>query len=544
MAGARTLRITIAGDAKGALGAFGDVERGAGGLSSKIDSFGRKVGTGIATAFATDKLLEFGSNMLDLSGQLDAIGTKVNTVFEGSAGAIRKWADENNERFGVTDDKLAGLAANFGDLLKPMGFTADQAASMSKDVIGLAGALSAWTGGQKSAAEVSAVLAKAMLGERDGLKELGISISEADVQARLAAKGQDKLTGAALEQAKALATQELIFAKSTDAQKAWAAGGNKALEASNRLKAGWGELQEQIATKVVPILLTFADKVAQLTGWLSEHKEVVVAVGAGIVAALVPAFIAWAAAAIPAAVATLAATAPLIALGAAVAAVALVIVNNWDTIEAATVAVWDAFTSAISSAVDFVVALFENFTLPGLLMTHWDTIRDGVTGLVADVTGRFESLVAFITGVPSQIAAAAAGMWDGIAAAFKAAVNVIIRAWNSFRFPEATFGGQGWGPFSVPSFTVGGWSLPHINELAQGGIVTSPTLALIGERGPEAVVPLPAMGSSITVNVNLANHGVLGSQADVTRWFIDAAEQAAKQGLFGPATRRGMQVPV
>jgi SLT domain-containing protein len=43
--------------------------------------------------------------------------------------------------------------------------------------------------------------------------------------------------------------------------------------------------------------------------------------------------------------------------------------------------------------------------------------------------------------------------------------------------------------------------------LAQGGIVTSPTLAMIGEAGPEAVIPLNraggmGMGANITVNVN------------------------------------------
>jgi hypothetical protein len=39
------------------------------------------------------------------------------------------------------------------------------------------------------------------------------------------------------------------------------------------------------------------------------------------------------------------------------------------------------------------------------------------------------------------------------------------------------------------------------------GIVTGPTIAMIGERGPEAVIPLsgrnaPAMGNNITINVN------------------------------------------
>ena len=41
--------------------------------------------------------------------------------------------------------------------------------------------LRAWSGGQTSAAEVSDILAKAMLGETDGLKQLGISISQDEV---------------------------------------------------------------------------------------------------------------------------------------------------------------------------------------------------------------------------------------------------------------------------------------------------------------------------------------------------------------------------
>jgi len=42
--------------------------------------------------------------------------------------------------------------------------------------------------------------------------------------------------------------------------------------------------------------------------------------------------------------------------------------------------------------------------------------------------------------------------------------------------------------------------------LAEGGIVTSATLAMIGEKGPEAVIPLDRMGqmggNSVTINVN------------------------------------------
>jgi hypothetical protein len=39
--------------------------------------------------------------------------------------------------------------------------------------------------------------------------------------------------------------------------------------------------------------------------------------------------------------------------------------------------------------------------------------------------------------------------------------------------------------------------------MAAGGIVTRPTLALIGEAGPEAVVPLSQMGQGDSITVNI-----------------------------------------
>ena len=49
--------------------------------------------------------------------------------------------------------------------------------------------------------------------------------------------------------------------------------------------------------------------------------------------------------------------------------------------------------------------------------------------------------------------------------------------------------------------------MQNVPALANGGIVANPTLALIGEAGPEAVVPLDRMGQigNVTINVNGGN---------------------------------------
>jgi hypothetical protein len=89
------------------------------------------------------------------------------------------------------------------------------------------------------------------------------------------------------------------------------------------------------------------------------------------------------------------------------------------------------------------------------------------------------------------------GYLNGVLGFYKAVFNGIASLWNStigklsFKIPD-------W----VPGLGGKGFSVPKIPTLAEGGIVTGPTLAMIGEAGPEAVIPLNrAPMSNVTVNV-------------------------------------------
>jgi hypothetical protein len=101
---------------------------------------------------------------------------------------------------------------------------------------------------------------------------------------------------------------------------------------------------------------------------------------------------------------------------------------------------------------------------------------------------------------------------------FKKAFNGIATIWNN------TIGKFS---FTVPSWVPGiggkGFSMPDIPMLAAGGIVTGPTLAMIGEAGPEAVIPLDRMsqmgGGGTTVNINV-NGGDPQSVVNALRTYM------------------------
>ena len=233
-------------------GAVRSVDGSVSGLGSRIGSFASGATVALGAVFAVDRVVDWGGSLLTAGNQLEVWRAKSETVFGDQIDQVREWADANNEALGLTDEQLTGLAANTGDLLKPMGFTSAQAADLSTEMLGLAGALSAWSGGTRSAAEVSEIFTDAMLGETDALKGLGIDISAAAVQARVAANGQSELTGEALRQAEAMATLQLIQESSTDAQKAWADGSLDAIKQQNELTATWAEGKEALASALMP----------------------------------------------------------------------------------------------------------------------------------------------------------------------------------------------------------------------------------------------------------------------------------------------------
>lgn len=70
---------------------------------------------------------------------------------------------------------------------------------------------------------------------------------------------------------------------------------------------------------------------------------------------------------------------------------------------------------------------------------------------------------------------------------------------------------------------------PDIPYLGAGGIVTKPTLAVVGEGGPEAVVPLGRGGMGATINV----YASAASPADVGRSVVEAIEAYERRAGAG-----------
>jgi hypothetical protein len=142
---------------------------------------------------------------------------------------------------------------------------------------------------------------------------------------------------------------------------------------------------------------------------------------------------------------------------------------------------------------------------------------------------RFDTFRAVVNAVVNQVAR----NFEFMANAFITMINVVIKGINLIK-PGKDIGSLGQislGRLGGEGSAAGGANPAGLDykAMATGGIVTSPTFALIGEAGPEAVIPLSKMGSmggGITVNVN-------GGDPQAV---VDALRRYQRQNGFVPIT--------
>lgn len=225
------------------------------------------------------------------------------------------------------------------------------------------------------------------------------------------------------------------------------------------------QLGTQLAAYLAPALEKVVDLVGRLAAWfsnLSPRTQALIAAIAGVVAVVAPLLIglgkvSFAISSILSLAATLgpviagvgSTLLPIVAIIAGVVAAGVLLYKNWDTIKAKAT----AFKNA-------VIATFNQFK--------------------ANVTATFNAIkTAIVTPIQNAIDKVKA-IIQKIKGFFPISVGKIF---SNIKLPHFKLTGD----FSLKNKTVPKLS---IDWYAQGGIFDSPTIAGIGEAGPEAVVPL------------------------------------------------------
>jgi len=132
--------------------------------------------------------------------------------------------------------------------------------------------------------------------------------------------------------------------------------------------------------------------------------------------------------------------------------------------------------------------------LPGII---GGAFRSAWTWAKREVSEGADAVVGFVRSLPGRISGFMRNVGGDILGGLRAGIDSVISGFNS-------------GIDKVGGFLHIG--LPHLPLLASGGLVNKPTLAVVGEAGPEAVVPMgdPAKAAAVAKSTGLLD--ILGSK--------------------------------
>lgn len=558
--GTREFVLKVVADVKDATKGLDTVGDSAGGMKSKVLNVGKAVAGGLAVG----AVAQFGkASVLAASDAQQSMGA-MQSVFGDFAGQMEDFGSTSAESLGITQQEFNQLSATTGSLLKNAGLPMQQVTDSTLDLTGRAADLAAMFGTDVTQA-VSA-MGSALKGEFDPLESFGVSLKASDVNARALAEGYVDASGNVTDAGKAIAAQEIIMEQSAQAAGTFTEESDTLAGQTQIMTAQMKDAQAQMGSKLLPIIVKVMQAVKPLVDVFAKYADILVPIGIGI-GVIVIGLKAYEMGQMAVKAATVLWTAAQWLLNAALNAnpiglIALAIAGLVGLIILLYKKV-DWFRAFVDGAIDGVVIAFnwfldtvknvwnwikKNWPLLLAIITgpigiavlvisrHWETIKKTVSGAI-DAIGRFLGRVwkiitdpfnkakETISGVlsdiklwfsrlPGNIASLISGITEKIKAPFRNAFNAIKSLWNN------TIGGFG---FTVPSWVplAGGKSF-KIPMMAAGGIVTGPTVAMIGESGPEAVIPL---GKGLGFGNTTINVYALTANAEVGRKVFEALKE-------------------
>lgn len=581
MAGIPKVKITFDADLeelkRGVKGATDEVE----GFGSRVADFGKKaaaafaVAATAAAAYATKLAIDgVKAAIEDEQAQAQLAGTlkRVTGATEKQIDAVEDYITKTSLAKGVTDSQLRPALARL--------VVSTDSVGRSQKLLNLALDISAATG--KSLQAVSDALAKAYDGNTAALKKLGI---ETETETRIIVDNTDKKQAAERAQ---LAYNQAIDKYGVSSPQAAKAGlvYQQALENVNTTTTKTqkstmdfddivGQLSSKFGGAATANAETFAGKMARLQVAFDEAKETV---GSFILTAITPLVENFVSKVIP-------------VLGSASTEIGgklqpvITTLGNYikDVLVPNFVATYNfikdyvvpVFTSIFVPALEalfngfqkissvlkdneadlkplrdafFAFAGFLRDTVAPIIGTFISSSISGIAGvisalieIVADVTSAvssaFSKIKGFFASVRDYIIDGSNAIWTPFYNAFKAVLNSIIGIWNKVDFKI---------DIEIPDWVpiIGGLRFyvadifPDIPYLAEGGIVTKPTLAMIGEAGAEAVVPLTGQNAGgVGATYNITVNGALDAEG-TARTIVRLLNSSLDRGTGGAGAFR------
>lgn len=250
--------------------------------TEKIKSAFGKIGKAVAVAFSVTALISFGKSCIELGSALAEVQNVVDVTFGAMSETINHFARDALEQFGLSETSAKKYTSTLGAMLKSMGIATNQAAEMSMEMAGLAADMASFYNLENDAAFEK--IRAGISGETEPLKQLGINMSVANMEAYALSQGITKAYNAMSQQEQAILRYNYLLSVTKDAQgdfartsDGWANQVRVLTERFNALKAAIGQgliavltpvirVLNQLLAKILTVTDAFSNFIAKITG--------------------------------------------------------------------------------------------------------------------------------------------------------------------------------------------------------------------------------------------------------------------------------------
>ncbi|MDO5432965.1 hypothetical protein [Eubacterium sp.] len=157
-----------------------------------------------------------GGYSIKLASDLTEVQNVVDVTFGDDASKINKWAKDAATSFGMAELDAKQFNGTMGAMLKSMGLSGGEVTKMSTDMVGLAGDMASFYNLDHE--EAFEKIRSGISGETEPLKQLGINMSVANLEAFALSKGMDKSYNSMTQAEQATLRYQYLMSVTADAQ--------------------------------------------------------------------------------------------------------------------------------------------------------------------------------------------------------------------------------------------------------------------------------------------------------------------------------------
>lgn len=246
-------------------------------IDTKIDQAGLKkgisgIGTSlkgitklVAAAFSVKVIYNFSKACIQAASDLEEVQNVVDTVFGESSAIIDNFAKNAVKSLGLSELSAKKYASTMGAMLKSMKLSDKQVLVMSQNMTALAGDIASFY--NLSGDEAFQKIRSGISGETEPLKQLGINLSVANMEAYALSQGIDKSYNSMTQAEQAILRYNYLLDVTKDAQGdfartsgSWANQVKVLSEQWNTFKSVLGSSFIQVLTPVVKALNLIMEK--------------------------------------------------------------------------------------------------------------------------------------------------------------------------------------------------------------------------------------------------------------------------------------------